>query len=305
MTSIDAIRDQLVDARDRETAGLAERVGLGRVQIGAGDELERVERARILHVCAADHAAANDPDFHATSPSMVMTAASERRASSSSDAHGLVLLHDQPVHAGARRRGDDALVAHRAVADRAVRVLAAHAEVLDVDERAAAEQRDRIDAGVPRPAGVQLEEDLAPAAARESPARPRRRGCGTRARGPASATAVAATARRASVDVSSSAGSTQLTTRRFQPSAVRPPRRARRARVSIASSRACRLQATSPSSSSQRGDLLRLVAVQVEQLDALVAERRDLAQRRLEVVGRGLAHRVQLQRDAAHAGRLT
>ena len=88
MTSIDGSRDQLVDAGDRETAGLRERLRHVQVEIGAGDELEGLERTRVLYVCAADDTAAHDPDFHATSPSMVMTAASERRASSSSEPSG-------------------------------------------------------------------------------------------------------------------------------------------------------------------------------------------------------------------------
>ena len=97
MTSIDgsAISSSTLD--DREPAGLAERLGLLAVEIGAGDELEGVERRRVLHVCAADDTAAHDPDFHATSPSMVMTAASERRAVLELGALRLVLLHDQPL----------------------------------------------------------------------------------------------------------------------------------------------------------------------------------------------------------------
>ena len=50
MTSIVGIGDQLVDGHDRETAGLPERLGLRLVEIGAGDDLERVERTRILDV---------------------------------------------------------------------------------------------------------------------------------------------------------------------------------------------------------------------------------------------------------------
>ena len=104
MTSIDGSRDQLVDGDDREAAGLAERVGLRTVEIGAGDELVGVERARVLDVCAADDAAAHDPDFHATSPSMVMTAASERRASSSSAPTGSscsTISHSTPARSAA------------------------------------------------------------------------------------------------------------------------------------------------------------------------------------------------------------
>ena len=85
----------------------------------------------------------DDSDSHATSPSIVMTAASERRASSSSVPTGSscsTISHSTPSRAAA---GDDALEADRAVADRAERVLAAHAEVLDVQQRPASEQRDR------------------------------------------------------------------------------------------------------------------------------------------------------------------
>ena len=153
------IGDQLVHAHDREAAGLAERVRLRAVEIGAGDELEGIERGRVLDVCAADHAAPDDPDVHATSPSIVITAASERRASSSSEpsvSSCSTISHSAP---GLHGRRHDALVAHGAVADRAVGVRAARAEVLDVHERAASEERDRILAGVPGPARIELEED--------------------------------------------------------------------------------------------------------------------------------------------------
>ena len=95
------------------------------VEVGAGDELERVERLRVLGVLAADHAAAEHA--HARRrltlrpPASPRSAASERRAASSDGPVRLVLLDEQPLDPGLDRRRRDALVADGAVADRSER----------------------------------------------------------------------------------------------------------------------------------------------------------------------------------------
>ena len=98
------VGDQLVHAHDGEAAGLAERARLLAVEIGAGDELEGLERTRVLDVRSADHAAAHDPDVHAASPSIVTTAAYECCASPSSLPDGSscsTISHSAPARAAA------------------------------------------------------------------------------------------------------------------------------------------------------------------------------------------------------------
>ena len=80
-----------------------ERLGERCVEVGAGDQLDRVERRRVLGVVLADHPAADDPDLHAAT----RTRASERSTASSAGTVRLVLLDEQPLDAGLDRRRDD------------------------------------------------------------------------------------------------------------------------------------------------------------------------------------------------------
>ncbi len=82
----------------------------------------------------------------------------ERRASSIARAVALVLLDDQPLGTGVDRGRYEAREVDPSVAHRAERALSPPAQVLDVHERPPTEQRDGVDARVPRPAGVELEE---------------------------------------------------------------------------------------------------------------------------------------------------
>ena len=177
------IRDQLVDRRDARGRSPSR----ARSPAPGRDRRRRRARTSRTRVAFSTYARLmtpqpDDPDFHATSPSMVMTRRERAARVLELGAAALVLLDDQPLDAGLDRRRHDALVADRAVADRAERVLAAHAEILDVHERPATraarpDRRPRTTPSRHRARGRRRA-----AAGRGSPARPRRRGCGTRAR---------------------------------------------------------------------------------------------------------------------------
>ena len=94
----------------------------------------------------------------------------------------------------------------------------------------------------------------------------------------------------------SSAGSTQLTTQAAPAERPRLCREGRQLRLDRVE-RGVPAARDEPGVGEPCGDLIRLVAVEVEELDALVADRGHLAQRRLEVAGAVLPHRPELQPD--------
>ena len=77
------IGQQLLDRGHGQAVRLAELDGLLAHEVGARDELERVERGRMLGVVPADHAAADDADVHAVSIRIARTASRDRRTAAS------------------------------------------------------------------------------------------------------------------------------------------------------------------------------------------------------------------------------
>ena len=73
------ICDQLVDRERLQPVIRRERARERRLEVGAGDELERIEGGGVLRVVLGDDSAADDPDLHTIS----RTAASDRSAASS------------------------------------------------------------------------------------------------------------------------------------------------------------------------------------------------------------------------------
>ena len=175
------------------------------VEVGAGDDLERVEGNGVRHVHAADDAAADNTDtgggVHASArrPRPARVFRSFRKPERMLDSgegrsFGLVLLDDQPFDAGAPGRLREPAVVDRPLAERDEDRPIVPAHVLDMDERGARacslEQRNRVGAGIPDPAEIELEEKRravqraagdrgASARRRATPAR--RHGCGIRA----------------------------------------------------------------------------------------------------------------------------
>ena len=82
------VADEVVHGGDPEVMRLGQRARLRLVDVGAGDELERVESLRVLRVLAADHTTADDADAHgrahvASTATIAVRASSDRRAASS------------------------------------------------------------------------------------------------------------------------------------------------------------------------------------------------------------------------------
>ena len=76
---------QILDRKRFQRVLDGERLAARRLEVGAGNDLERVEGGGIRRVRAADHAGADDADArpHAALPTMPVTAANERRTASS------------------------------------------------------------------------------------------------------------------------------------------------------------------------------------------------------------------------------
>ena len=74
------IGDQLVDLEQVEPVVGRERRRERALEVGTRDDLERVERRRVLGVVLRDHPAADDPHVHTATP---LTAASDRSTASS------------------------------------------------------------------------------------------------------------------------------------------------------------------------------------------------------------------------------
>ena len=189
----------------------------------------------------------------------------------------LVLLDDQPLGARLDRGRGDALVAHPAVADGAELALAARAQVLDVHERPAAEQVDRVDARVPRPARVELEEHVGRQAVEEAlrdlgvvvVVAELEPGAGGRRRGDGDASERVVGQVRG-LDV---ADDEPLPAERARLGGER-----RRGSHSIGLELACRADGDEPELVQPARDRRGIVTVQVEDLDPLVADRGDRSQ---------------------------